>query len=106
MKLKFFVYCPDEKNLIDEIIKAASKEGAGIYGNYSEVAFITHGEGNWMSNEGANPLEGKVGEVTKSQVARIEMSCEEEKAKDIDQAIKKVHPWERVDIEYVPIKEI
>lgn len=29
MKYKFFVYCPDDKEIIDRIIKTASKYGAG-----------------------------------------------------------------------------
>jgi len=29
MKTKFMVYCPDEKKVIDAIINAAAKAGAG-----------------------------------------------------------------------------
>lgn len=106
MKLKFFVYCPDEEKIIKDIIHSASEYGAGIYGNYSHVAFITHGEGNWKSETGAHPFEGKVGKMTRSSVAKIEMTCDAEKAKLIMEAIRKVHPWEQVDIEFVRLREI
>lgn len=106
MKYKFFVYCPDEEKIIKNIIEAASRYGAGIYGNYSKVAFITHGSGNWKSEEGAHPVEGKVGEITRSPVAKIEMSCLSQKAKQIEKAIKEVHPWEQVDIEFIRIEEL
>ena len=106
MKYKFFVYCPDKKPLIDTIIRTAAKLGAGIYGKYSEVAFITHGEGNWKSGIGAHPVEGTAGKVTRSKVARIEMTCLKKHAKKIETTIKSVHPWEQVDIEFIAISEI
>ena len=106
MRLKFFVYCPEEKPIINNIIKAASKHGAGKYGNYSHIAHITHGEGNWKSEEGAQPYQGKVGEITRMPVAKIEMMCPASKAKEIEKAIKEVHPWERVDIEFIRIEDV
>ena len=106
MKFKFFVYCPDDKKVIHDIIEAASNLGAGVYGNYSHVAFITRGDGNWKTEKGAQPYEGKVGEVTISPVARIEMTCLAEKSKLIKKAIKSVHPWEQVDIEFVRLEDI
>ena len=106
MKYKFNVYCPDEKQTIDKIIKAASKFEAGVYGNYSQVAFITHGDGNWKSEKGANPRQGTIGKITRAPVVKIEMTCLAEKAKLIEKAIKTVHPWEQVDIEFVKIDEV
>ena len=106
MKLKFFVYCPDEDKIIKDIIAAASKYKAGIYGNYSQVAFITHGEGSWKSEKGANPVQGKVGKVTRAPVVKIEMTCLSKNAKQIENAIKQIHPWEQVDIEFFRIEEI
>lgn len=106
MKYKFYVYCPDDKLVINRIIKAASKHSAGVYGNYSHVAYITHGEGNWKTEKGASPFEGTVGEITRSPVAKIEMTCLAKHANEIDKAIKDVHPWEQVDIEFVRIEEL
>lgn len=106
MKLKFYVYCPQNKKVINDIIEVASKLGAGTYGNYSQVAFFTKGTGNWKTESGANPFLGKVGKVTRAPVVRIEMTCQKESAKDIEKAIKKVHPWEQVDIEFVPLENI
>jgi len=106
MKLKFYVYCPDDEKVITAIIDAAAKEGAGVYGNYSQVAFITKGKGNWKSEKGAKPYEGKVGKTTRSDVSRIEMTCDSKKAKKIEKSIKRVHPWEQVDIEFVRLEHI
>ena len=106
MKYKFFVYCPDNKKVINDIIKAASDEGAGVYGNYSRCAFITHGEGTWRSDPGAHPYEGTVGEITTSKNAKITMSCDAKVAKQIEQAIRNIHPWEQVDLEFIRLEEI
>jgi hypothetical protein len=106
MKLKFFVYCPDEEKIIKDIITTASKYGAGTYGNYSQVAFITYGKGNWKSEEGSKPFQGKVGKVTRASVVRIEMTCLTKNAKQVENAIKQIHPWEQVDIEFFRIEEI
>jgi hypothetical protein len=103
--MKFWVYCPADNEVIYSIIKSASSAGAGVYGNYSQVAFITHGEGNWRSEIGSNPKQGKIGEVTRAKVAKIEMPCQSKDAKRIAKAIKKVHPWEQVDIEFIQLQE-
>lgn len=104
-RLKFFVFCPNDDTLIQAIINAASKHGAGIYGNYSHNAFITRGNGQWKSEIGSHPYEGTVGELTQTTVAKVEMMCPKNKAKVIDSEIKKIHPWEQVDIDYIELVE-
>lgn len=100
------VYCPDDQKVINDVINVAAKEGAGGYGKYSHVAFITHGNGNWKSEIGAHPVHGKVGKVTRAKVAKIEMPCPASKAKAIEKAIRRVHPWEQVDIEFVRLEVV
>ena len=65
-----------------------------------------HGEGNWKTEKGARPFVGKVGTVTRSPVVKIEMTCLAKHAKQIDKAIKDIHPWEQVDIEFVCIEDV
>ena len=106
MKLKFFVFCPDDNSVVDEIIEAASEAGAGHIGNYTQCAFITRGRGHWKSEEGAHPTIGKVGEVSEIDEVKIEMECENSQAVSVVQAIKLVHPYESVVIDFVELKEI
>lgn len=106
MKLKFFVFCPDEEKVISDIINAASEGGAGVIGNYSHNAFITKGWGNWKSEEGSNPTIGKVGEVTRVNEVKIEMERPAEKAKEVTSSIRKVHPYEEVVIDFVKLEDI
>lgn len=106
MKLKFFVFCPNDKEVIGKVIAAASSAGAGKIGNYSECAFITLGKGHWKSEEGANPHIGKVGEISEIEEVKIEMECMEEQASGVVESIKKVHPYESVVIDFVEIREL
>ena len=106
MKLKFFVFCPNDKEIINKVIVAATSAGAGKIGNYSECAFITQGRGHWKSEDGANPHIGKVGEVSEIDEVKIEMECMDDQASGVVEAIKRVHPYESVVIDFVEIKEI
>lgn len=106
MRYKFFVYCPCDEKVINEIIDVASNSGAGIIGNYSHNAFITRGFGNWKSETGSHPTIGEVGKTTRIPEARIEMDCPADLAKKIEKAIKKVHPYEEVNIFFIKIEDI
>lgn len=105
MKLKFFVFAPDEEAVINKIIDAAAQAGAGKLGNYSHCAFIVKGQGNWKSLEGANPTIGEVGEMSRANEVKIEMECEEEDAEKVAEAIKKVHPYEEVVIDFIRLEK-
>lgn len=101
MKYQLLVFCPDDKTVIDNIINAASRAGAGILGNYSHCAFVTRGKSQWKSEQGAHPTEGKVGELTKVTGAKIEMLCPQEKRAAVEKAIRKGHPYEEPDIQFI-----
>lgn len=106
MKLKFFVFCPNDEKVITDVINAASEAGAGIIENYTHCAFIAPGFGNWKSEEGANPTIGEIGTISREAEVKIEMECPEEVAKNVKLAIKKVHPYETAVIDFVKLEEI
>lgn len=106
MKYKFFVFAPDDQEIIDKIIHAASEAGAGNVGNYSHCAFIQRGQGNWFSEEGSNPTIGKVGEMSRVDEVKIEMECPQELAVNVKKAIQKVHPYDEVEVDFVQLVEI
>ncbi|OGG35268.1 hypothetical protein A2363_02485 [Candidatus Gottesmanbacteria bacterium RIFOXYB1_FULL_47_11] len=101
MNYQLFVFCPDDETIINKIIDAASNAGAGILENYSHCAFVTRGKSQWKSEQGAHPSEGKVGELTKVTGAKIEMRCSEKKRIAVEKAIRKVHPYEEPDIQFI-----
>jgi hypothetical protein len=101
---KFTVFSPDDEKVIFAIIAAASDAGAGVIGKYTHCAFITKGYGTWMPEPGADPEVGKVGELSKENEVRIEMECPEDKLQAVTDAIKKVHPYEKISIDAVHSK--
>lgn len=106
MRLKLIVFCPDDKDVIARIIKAASESGAGIIGKYTENAFITKGTGHWRTPIDGNPHIGTPGEETYADEVKIEMECDKKDAKNISEAIKNVHPYETVAIDFVQLVDI
>ena len=106
MKLKFFVFCPDDEKVISDIINAASSVGAGTIEGYTHCAFIIKGQGNWKSPPGSNPTMGKAGEISRVNEVKIEMECPAEKAKEVSDAIKKVHPYEKVKVDFIRLEDI
>ena|SRR3989344_3719248 len=106
MKYKLFVFAPDDKKVIQRIIHTASQAGAGIIGNYSHCAFIQRGQGNWFSEAGSHPTIGKVGEMTTINEVKIEMECQKELAPTIQEAIRKVHPYQEIVVDFVKLEEV
>lgn len=102
---KFIVYCPDDEELVRRMIKKAGDLGAGTFGNYSHCAFTTKGKGFWKSNEDSHPVLGQPGMSSEESVIRLEMTCDSKLVDEVVEAIRKLHPWEQVDIEVFEIKK-
>jgi len=104
--LKLYIFAPDKPEIVEKIIDVASSAGAGVMGNYSHCAFVSKGTGSWFAKKGAHPTIGKVGELTTSAEVRIEMECPEEIARNVEKAIRKVHPYEEPAIEFLKIEDM
>lgn len=100
---KFFVFCPRDEKVIELVISAAASAGAGTVGNYTHCSFIIEGKGTWKPEEGAKPTVGKIGQLSTEEEVKIEMECSKEKMSDIIEAIKKVHPYDKIAIDAISI---
>lgn len=87
----------------DTVRQAMGDAGAGIIGNYSHCTFSSKGRGRYMPREGANPAIGEVGKFEEVEEERIETVCPKSRAKEIIEAIKKVHPYEEVAFDIYPL---
>lgn len=101
---KFSIFCPRDEKVIFAIIDAATKAGAGTVGKYTHCAFVTEGYGTWYPLPGAEPTIGKVGELSKEEEVKIEMECPKEKMKEVFEAVRKVHPYDKIAIDAVAIE--
>ncbi len=101
---KFIIFAPKDIKIIQSIIAAAAKAGAGIVGNYTHCSFVTEGYGTWYPKPGAKPTIGKVGELSREEEVKIEMECPKEKMKEVFAAVKKVLPYDKFTIDAVEIE--
>lgn len=102
--VKIVVFVPlSHTNIIRETI---GNFGAGKIGNYTFCSFSSVGVGRFKPEKGANPAIGNVGELESVEEERIEFVCERERATEIIEAIKKVHPYEEVAFDIYSLLEI
>lgn len=101
MNIKIVVFVP--KTHTDIVRKAMGDAGAGKIGNYSHCSFSVTGTGRFLPTEGAKPFIGKVGKPEEVKEERIEIICEKEKAKEVIDAMRKVHPYEEVAFDIYPL---
>ncbi len=86
-----------------KIRQAMGDAGAGVLGNYHHASFSTKGIGRFTPSKGAHPTIGKAGEPQEVEEERIEMICEQDKAKEVIVAMRKVHPYEEVAFDIYPL---
>lgn len=97
---------PEEKEILQKILLAASENGAGNVGAYGRVAMILDGHETWRTKKGAHPYNGKIGDITIAKSVRVEMQCPAENVKKVIQTIKNLHPYEEPVIELLKLEEI
>ncbi|ODV89164.1 hypothetical protein CANCADRAFT_3798 [Tortispora caseinolytica NRRL Y-17796] len=78
----------------EKVKKAVFDAGAGQIGNYGLCSFETRGVGQFMPLEGANPAEGKIGELYRDDEIKVEVLVEGSKIRNVVKALKEAHPYE------------
>ncbi len=87
----------------DIVRSAIGEAGGGKLGDYSHCTFSVRGAGRFLPLSGANPTIGEVGKLEEVVEERIEFVCERAQAKAVIAAIKKVHPYEEVALDIIPL---
>lgn len=87
----------------DNLRYAIGNADGGKIGNYTHCSFSIKGIGRFKPEEGANPTIGKLGKLEQVAEERIEVTCEQNKLKNVIQAIRKVHPYEEPAIDIYPM---
>lgn len=99
--VKIVVWVPED--YADKVRDALGKAGAGIIGKYDYCSFTVKGVGRFKPLKGSKPAIGKVGKSEEVVEERIETVCPKEKMKEVFDAIKKVHPYEKPVVEFYPL---
>lgn len=78
----------------DGVLAALFEAGAGQVGDYDSCAFVTAGQGQFRPLAGADPTIGDVGELTRVEENRVELTFPREIRDRIVSALRSAHPYE------------
>jgi dinuclear metal center YbgI/SA1388 family protein len=98
---KFVTFCPPGST--DGIRDAASMAGAGVIGAYRSCSFTSHGTGTYIPSDDSRPFEGKPGAMSRAEEDRIEMIVPAVLARQVVDAVRKVHPYEEMACDVIPL---
>ncbi len=101
MIVKLVVFVP--KTHANAVRQAMGDAGAGRIGLYSHCSYSVDGFGRYKPEEGSHPTIGEVGKFEEVLEERIECLCDRSRAKEVIQAIRKVHPYEEVAFDIYPL---
>lgn len=100
-RVKIVVTVPPEN--LDEVREAMCNAGAGVIGNYTNCSMITKCIGTSMPNNMANPYIGEANKLECINEDKLEVVCDVEKVKKVIEEMKKVHPYEELAIDIIPL---
>lgn len=98
---KVVVFVPHER--VGEVRTAMARNGAGKIGDYSECAYSSEGEGNFVPGEGTSPYVGSPGKLESASESRLEMVVEKSLSGQVVDAMIKAHPYEQVAYDVYPL---
>lgn len=99
--VKIEVFIPEE--YVQQMMDALTKINVGRIGNYDHCFASVVVRGHWRPLEGANPFEGKIGEMSEAAETKVEVTTKREYAAGALMAIRSVHPYEEPVINVIPL---
>jgi len=78
----------------EQLLKALTEAGAGALGDYREAAWINTVVGQFRPTDGAAPVIGSVGELTRHEETRIEVVVPRARRNAVVAALKAAHSYE------------
>ena len=81
---------------LESVKSALFASGAGAYERYDQCCWQVLGEGQFRPTDGANPFDGKIGQVSCEPEYRVEMLCTQAVISNAVAALKEAHPYEEV----------
>lgn len=99
--IKIVVTVPESD--ADSLRKSIGDADGGRIGNYTHCSFSVKGTGRFLPEDGANPTIGQIGKLEEVAEERIEITCEQDKLKNLVKVIREVHPYEEPAIDIYPM---
>lgn len=80
--------------------------GAGHIGHYSNCAWQTLGEGQFMPLSGSNAFIGEIGNLERVPEYKVEIICTKDQIKATVEALKEAHPYETPSYQVLQLETI
>lgn len=100
-KVKIVVMVPID--YLEIVRDAMCQEGAGTIGNYSYCSSYMKSVGTFIPNDEAKPFVGQSNTLEKVLEYRLEVICDIDKVRNVLKKMRKVHPYEEVGIDIIPL---
>lgn len=100
-RVKLEIFIPETH--MDALREALAEAGAGVIGNYDHCCSIMPVRGYWRALEGADPYDGKVGEISEGHECKVEVNCPRGILPQVIKSIRAVHPYEEPLINIIPL---
>mgnify|MGYP000138117948 CR=1 FL=1 len=101
---KLVVYCPSDKpEIVNRVRENLFNNGAGNISDYSNCSFNLQGKGTYLPGESTNPAYGEKGITNFMDETKIEVVVMNQDANRILAEVNKVHPYEEVAYEIIPM---
>jgi dinuclear metal center YbgI/SA1388 family protein len=98
---KLVVYVP--AGYEGRVAEALFRAGAGHIGNYDSCSFRSEGTGTFRPGAGSDPFSGTIGELSSVRELRLETVLPREHLQRAVDRMIKVHPYEEVAYDLVPL---
>jgi hypothetical protein len=98
--IKVVTFCP--AGAADLVAGAMAAAGGGTIGNYSSCSFRSEGIGTFLTGEGATPVTGSAGTLSREPEVRIEMSVTPAQRDAVLRALVAAHPYEEPAFDVYP----
>ena len=90
-------------SFVNVVREAIWETGVGVIGNYTNCSIASKVVGTFRPNDAAKPFIGASNELERVEEVQVEVGAKIEDVKKVIAAIKKVHPYEEVAINIVPL---
>ncbi len=99
---KVVVYVPEQ--FLNKMMEEINFSMSPICDHYDHVFSYSKIKGTWRPLPGAQPYEGKIGEIQEAEEIKLEFTIKTIEIESVLNAIKITHPYEKPVIDVYPIK--
>ena len=98
---KIEIYLPEE--YIEVMRDGLNEIGACKVGKYDNVISYSNVHGYWRPLDNTEPYSGRVGKINFGSECKMEIRCNKDLVKQVEEKIYNVHPYEEPLVNIIPL---